>query len=98
MNKATIKAEAIKALESVSGYSYSNSALDAAVEFGIPEGATIMSQQGIKVVREGDSAVGYNDKGEIVKTIPLTGDFADRSAIMYAMRMAQTGHGTGIRV
>lgn len=32
MDKQTIKAEAIKALESVTGYSYNNAALDAAIE------------------------------------------------------------------
>jgi hypothetical protein len=96
MDKSTIKAEAIKALESVKFYSYSNDALDAAVESGIPEGAMIMNQGGLKVVREGNNAVGRNEKGIVIKTIPLTGDFADKAAIMYAVTMARTPIKVGI--
>jgi len=47
------------------------------------------------VTREGANAVGRNDKGQIVKTIPLDGDFADKAAIMYAISMARTGKRMG---
>jgi len=96
MDKSTIKAEAIKTLESVQFYSYSNSALDAAVESGIPEGAVIMHQGNLKVTREGNNAIGRDDKGNIVKTIPLLGDFADKAAVMYAVTMARTPIKVGV--
>jgi hypothetical protein len=96
MTKQEIRAEAVKALQSVSGYSYSETALDAAIESGIPEGAQIMNQGGLVVVREGDKAIGRKD-GQAVKTMDLTGDFADKALIMYAMTMCRTGSGTGIR-
>lgn len=96
MTKSTIKAEAIKVLESDKFYSYANDALDAAVESGIPEGAMIMAQCNLKVTREGNNAIGRDEKGNIVKTIPLTGDFADKAAIMYAVTMARTPIKVGI--
>lgn len=97
MDKATIRAEAVKVLKSQSLYSFSEDALTAAVESGIPEGAVIMSQDALTVVRMGANAIGRDGSGKIVKTIPLAGDFADKAAIMYAVRMARRGSGTGIK-
>ena len=88
MTKEMIKAEAKKALESVSFYSYNPVKLDAAVEAGIPEGAVIMAQGNLVVKKEGDKAVSYV-KGVAGKSMDLIGDFADKALIMYAMSEAR---------
>jgi hypothetical protein len=96
MDKAQIRAEAVKVLQSVSGYSYSEEALDAAIKAGIPEGAQIMNQNGLVVTRESDQAVGRLN-GKVVNTMSLDGDFADKALVMYAVTMARIGSGTGLR-
>ena len=89
MTKEMITAEAKKALESVSFYSYNPVKLDAAVDAGIPEGAVIMANYDLVVKKEGDKAVGRDNNGKILKEIDLTGDFADKALIMYAMTEAR---------
>ena len=89
MTKEMIIAEAEKNLKEGLGRAYNPVKLAATVEAGIPEGAVIMAQGNLIVKREGNKAVGRDEKGNVLKEMDLTGDFADKALIMYAMSEAR---------